>query len=298
MQAIEEPQTLARAITCAGGGRGRVGFVPTMGNLHDGHLSLVEQCREHSDCTVVSIFVNPFQFSAGEDLDQYPRTLAADLDKLEAAGVDVVFLPTVECLYPRGLEHTATVEVPALAGLLCGRTRPSFFRGVCTVVNILLNIVRPDDAYFGEKDYQQLLIIRRMVEDLRMGVRIDSGVTVREADGLAMSSRNSYLSSAQRRTAPCLHQTLDVVAKKISQGIQDYEVLSNEALDTLRAEGFEPDYLEVLDAADLSAPSPDCPELRVLAAARLGETRLIDNVGVSLAAIPRPGATCGLDLPS
>ena len=258
----------------------RVGFVPTMGNLHEGHLALIRHARKHADYVVVSIFVNPFQFGPGEDYETYPRTLDADMEALRSLPADLVFIPEAATLYPRGLEHTTCVEVPALGNILCGASRPVFFRGVCTVVNILLNLVQPDLAVFGEKDYQQLLIIRHMVEDLHIATRIESVPTVRETDGLAISSRNRYLTADERRRAPALYRMLCELEERLSAGATDYAALVGTARARLEAESFEPDYVAIRRAADLGEPQADETALRVLAAVRLGKTRLIDNVGV------------------
>lgn len=258
----------------------RIVLVPTMGNLHGGHLSLLRTAREAGDYVVASIFVNPFQFGENEDFDGYPRTLEPDLDRLHAAGCDLVFIPKAKDVYPRGPEHATRVEVPELSAILCGRQRPGFFRGVATVVNILFNMVRPDAAVFGEKDYQQLLVIRRMVDDLRMSIEILVGETVREPDGLAMSSRNSYLTPAERKIAPLLFQQLEEVRRALRAGERHFDPLCARAADTLRASGFNPDYFEVRRAQDLGVPQAGDDALRILAAAWLGKARLIDNVAV------------------
>lgn len=258
----------------------RIVLVPTMGNLHDGHLSLLRTARDSGDYVVATIFVNPFQFGENEDFDSYPRTLEPDLQRLESMDCDLVFVPMIKDVYPRGAEHATRVEVPGLSSILCGRQRPGFFRGVATVVNILFNMVRPDAAVFGEKDYQQLLVIRRMVEDLRMTIEILVGETVREPDGLAMSSRNSYLTPAERKLAPMIHQQLQKVRGEIRAGERDFDLICTRASDTLKASGFKPDYFEVRRAEDLAAAETPEEELRILAAAWLGKARLIDNVAV------------------
>ncbi|MDX1528237.1 MAG: pantoate--beta-alanine ligase [Gammaproteobacteria bacterium] len=258
----------------------RIVLVPTMGNLHDGHLSLLKKARDSGDYVVATIFVNPFQFGENEDFDSYPRTLDPDLERLKAMDCDLVFIPKGSDVYPRGPEHATRVEVPDLSSILCGQYRPGFFRGVATVVNILFNMVRPDAAVFGEKDYQQLLVIRRMVGDLRMTVEILVGETVREADGLAMSSRNSYLTKAERELAPMIFRQLNTARAEILAGSRDFEAVSARALDALRSAGFKPDYFEVRRAEDLSLPKGGDEALRILAAAWLGKARLIDNVAV------------------
>jgi pantoate--beta-alanine ligase len=258
----------------------RIVLVPTMGNIHDGHLSLLRKARDSADYVVATIFVNPFQFGENEDFHGYPRTLDPDLQRLEAMACDLVFIPKDEDVYPRGAEQATRVEVPGLGSILCGRHRPGFFRGVATVVNILFNMVRPDAAVFGEKDYQQLLVIRRMVEDLRMRIEILVGETVREPDGLAMSSRNAYLTLGQRKLAPMIYGQLEKVRGMLLAGERDYEGVCAGARETLRSAGFQPDYMEVRRAADLGVPESEDDELRILAAAWLGKARLIDNVAV------------------
>jgi len=256
----------------------RVAFVPTMGNLHAGHIALVERARALAGYVVVSIFVNPLQFSAGEDLDAYPRTPQADGRMLEAAGVDLLWTPGVRDLYPRGLEQTTRVEVPGLGEILCGAHRPGHFAGVATVVTILLNAVGPDLALFGEKDYQQLLVIRRLVEDLRLPVTVVPVPTVREPDGLAMSSRNGYLSVEERGRAPALFRALQGAARRLSGGEADPQAVEAEGVAELSATGLRPDYFSVRRVADLAAPGPADRDLVVLAAAWLGRARLIDNL--------------------
>lgn len=286
-----EVKNLAELETCLAKIRGRpggIGFVPTMGNLHSGHLSLVERSKRQTDFTAVSVFVNPFQFGPDEDLSSYPRTLQADLEKLEALDTDLVFMPSVNDLYPNGLERVTRVEVPELGRILCGVHRPDFFRGVCTVVNILLNLVQPDAAFFGEKDYQQLLIIRRMVADLRMRTRIESVATSREHDGLAMSSRNGYLDRTERLAAPTLYRVLAQTRDRVLSGETDVDGLEVDGLAELDRAGFRSDYLCVRRAADLSAPNADDDKLRVLGAGWLGTTRLIDNLAIH---VPSAGDT-------
>ncbi len=255
----------------------RVGLVPTMGNLHAGHLGLVRAIRKHCDRVVVSIFVNPTQFGPGEDFQTYPRTLEADLEGLKQEGCDLVWLPDVDTMYP--LAESFLVQPPEhLSNTLCGLDRPGHFTGVASVVLRLFNQVRPDVAIFGEKDFQQLLIIRQMVRDLALPIEIQALPTVRESDGLAMSSRNQYLTAAERATAPVLHQTLTELAEKLAAE-QPWENSRQSAWDQLEAAGFRPQYLEWLSAEDLGLPQPGRPQ-RLLVAARLGKARLIDNVGV------------------
>lgn len=259
-----------------------VAFVPTMGNLHAGHLRLVEEAKKQADRVVVSIFVNPTQFGPNEDYAQYPRTPEADAEKLRAAGADLLYLPGTAELYPAAPAAMAYVEVPGLSDDLCGRFRPGHFRGVATVVLKLFNQVQPDIALFGEKDYQQLTIIRRLVADLDLPVRIQGVPTMREGDGLAMSSRNGYLSAAERRQAAGLYAHLAQAAADIRRGARDFDRIEAERLAALRAGGFLPDYFAVRRQADLASPGPDEQRLVILAAARLGRTRLIDNLQVDL----------------
>ena len=256
----------------------RIAFVPTMGNLHVGHLHLLTQARRLAPRTVVSIFVNPLQFGPSEDYQAYPRSLEADCVQLAAEGLDALFAPKVGEMYPDGTESMTRVEVPELSRILDGVTRPGHFTGVATVVSKLLNIVQPDVALFGEKDYQQLLVIRRMVADLCLPVEIIGVPTVREADGLAMSSRNTYLSDTERARAPLLYQTLLEAVQRLQHGVDDFAALEAEAVNRLRESGFPPDYSSVRRAPDLAEPTLQDSALIVLGAAWLGKTRLIDNV--------------------
>ena len=257
-----------------------VSLVPTMGNLHAGHLALVQRARELADFSVGTVFVNPFQFGANEDFGSYPRTLQVDSELLEREGLDLLFTPQAGEVYPNGPEQSTRIEVPELSGKLCGVTRPNFFRGVATVVNILFNMVTPDVAVFGEKDYQQLMVIRRMVADLRMPVRVESVATLREADGLAMSSRNGYLTPRQREIAPLLHRLLGEAREAIRQGDADFRRLGARAAEALAAAGFRPDYFSVRRSRDLEHAVAGDAELVILAAAWLGKARLIDNITV------------------
>jgi pantoate--beta-alanine ligase len=260
---------------------GNVAFVPTMGNLHDGHLSLVRAARPLADRVVVSIFVNPLQFGAGEDFENYPRTLESDSAMLEGEGTDLLFAPPVALMYPKPQDQQTRVEVPGLSGLLCGASRPGHFVGVATVVCKLFNMVQPDVALFGKKDFQQLMVIQRMVEDLAMPVRIVGVDTRREPDGLAMSSRNAYLTPEERATAPVLYRVLSGVAEKLSAGSSDYAGLQAQTVAELDDHGFKVDYGSIRRAGDLREPSSDEGELVVLAAAYLGRARLIDNIEIS-----------------
>ena len=258
----------------------RVAFVPTMGNLHEGHLDLVRIAHQHAQCVVVSIFVNPLQFGANEDLDKYPRTLLADCDKLKASGVAVVFTPSEADLYPQ--PQQVTVEPPPIAQELCGAFRPGHFSGVATVVLKLFNIVQPQVAVFGKKDYQQLHVIRQMVAQLNVPVEIVGAETLRAADGLALSSRNQYLAKKERTEAIFLYQMLNDIKKSLSADINDYASLEVNAVKALMSRGWMVDYVAIRSQKTLFAPAPNERELVVLAAARLGKTRLIDNIEVSL----------------
>ena len=253
-----------------------IALVPTMGNLHAGHLSLVDKAKQYADRTVVSIFVNPTQFVQGEDYSLYPRTLEHDMDKLTEIDIDLLFCPDVEKIYPDSMQQQTQITVPVLDSILCGKSRPGHFTGVAIVVTKLLNIVRPDIAVFGEKDYQQLLVIRRLVRDLFFRIEIISMPTVREADGLAMSSRNNYLNSEERKIAPLLFQTLKQIADNIMAGNPAYTKLQKDGMLKLNKAGFKTEYVCIRDAGTLGKPAAG--DLVVLAAAQLGKARLIDNV--------------------
>ena len=260
-----------------------IAFVPTMGNLHEGHLDLMHLAREHGRCVVASIFVNPLQFGPNEDFDRYPRTLESDCEKLKGLA-DVVFAPSVSEMYP--LLQTVFVELPPIANELCGASRPGHFRGMATVVLKLFNIVQPQAAVFGKKDYQQLHIIRQLVAQLNLPIRIIGGETVRAADGLALSSRNQYLSGAERGEATALYQTLQGTKRAILQGERDFEQLQQQAVQSLASRGWRVEYVEVRNQTDLQPAklSHDLAqrELVILAAARLGDTRLMDNIEVHI----------------
>lgn len=260
----------------------RIGFVPTMGNLHAGHLSLVQEAKQHTDIVVVSIFVNPLQFGADEDLDNYPRTLEADSEHLRSLGVDVLFTPTVEAIYPRGLEQQTFVEVPGISYMICGASRPGHFRGVATIVSKLFNMVQPNSAFFGEKDYQQVQVIKAMVTDLSMNLSVHAVPTMRHEDGLAMSSRNGYLTADERQIAPLIYQTITRIRESIESGRRDFNQLINTENNVLSQAGFKPDYIEIRDAFTLQPASYEGKELVILIAAFLGKTRLIDNIQVTL----------------
>jgi len=256
----------------------RVAFVPTMGNLHAGHLELVHRAKASADRVVVSIFVNPLQFGANEDFDSYPRTLAQDSELLQSAQADLLFAPTVAAMYPRSGSEQTRVEVPGVSDILCGASRPGHFVGVATVVCKLFHMVEPDVALFGEKDFQQLLVIRRMTEDLCLPVEIVGIPTVREPDGLAMSSRNGYLGPEEREAAPALYRALQEAAQAIAGGDVDPVTVERGAAESIAAAGLRPEYVSVRRAEDLAPPAAGDGDLVILAAAYLGRARLIDNV--------------------
>jgi len=259
---------------------GRVAFVPTMGNLHAGHMALVREAKKHADHVVVSIFVNRLQFGQGEDFDRYPRTLQADAALLEKEGASIVFAPDEKELYPRVVQQYK-VEPPAIQDELCGAFRPGHFRGVATVVTKLFNIVEADVACFGKKDYQQLFVIKSMVDDLNMPIEIVPVDTGRADDGLALSSRNGYLSAVERAEAPRLYQHLTAMTAAIKAGERDFEKLAQAVSADLTMRGWEVDYVEVRNAKNLKSATHTDHELVILIAARIGATRLIDNIEVS-----------------
>jgi pantoate--beta-alanine ligase len=259
-----------------------IALVPTMGNLHDGHLSLIDLARRHAERVVVSVFVNPTQFEPGGDFEKYPRTLAVDKRKLKRAQADLLFVPDIETMYPFGTTDATTVSVPKLRDDLCGAFRPGHFDGVTSVVIRLFGLVLPDVAVFGQKDYQQQLVIRRMVEDIHWPVEIVSGPTVREADGLAYSSRNQYLTEEERRVAPALYEVLQKLGRDLQAGNRDFVPLEGAAMAALASRGFSPDYVSIRRAVNLETPDRDTDQLVVLAAARLGGARLIDNLVVEI----------------
>ena len=258
-----------------------VAFVPTMGNLHEGHLALVREAAKRADKVVVSIFVNRLQFGQGEDFDRYPRTLEQDAAKLAGEGVAVLFAPSEQELYPH-VAQQYNVEPPHLQNELCGAFRPGHFRGVATVVAKLFNIVEPDYACFGKKDYQQLVILQGMAADLNFRVEIVPVDIGRAADGLALSSRNQYLSEAERKQAPQLYRELQAVARSVENGNRDYAALEQQAAANLKQAGWQVDYVEIRHAGNLQVAHVGDSELVVLAAARLGNTRLIDNIEIRL----------------
>lgn len=260
---------------------GNVAFVPTMGNLHAGHLSLVQEARKLADRVVVSIFVNPMQFGEGEDFDSYPRTLERDSEMLEGEGTDLLFAPPVGVMYPKPPAEQTRVEVPGISDVLCGACRPGHFVGVSTVVCKLFNMVQPDVAVFGKKDFQQLMVIRRMVEDLAMPIRVVGAEILRESDGLAMSSRNGYLTTDERAIAPVLYGVLTGVAARLKDGDTDIARLQAGAAQELLDSGLKTDFIAICRVQDLAEPTDDDRDLVILAAAFLGKARLIDNLEVS-----------------
>ena len=259
----------------------RIALVPTMGNLHEGHIRLVQQAREVADRVIVSIFVNPMQFGPKEDFAAYPRTPVEDRRLLVQAPTELLFQPEVDEIYPDGHQHSTVVDVPDLSGILCGAFRPGHFAGVATVVAKLFNIVQPDIALFGEKDYQQLRIIRRLVGDLCMPIEVRGMPTARAADGLALSSRNRYLTPEERQVAPRLFAALEAARREIESGATQYERIEQSGMQSLIDAGFRPDYFAVRQAHDLQPVQDPAAEIRILAAARLSRARLIDNVKVT-----------------
>ena len=282
MKTVKTVRELRAAVARARSEGKRIGFVPTMGNLHSGHVALVTKAAQRVDFVVASIFVNPLQFGAGEDLDKYPRTLAADQEKLLQAGCHLLFAPGVEEMYPDGMAGQTRVSVPQLSEGLCGASRPGHFEGVATVVCKLFNMVQPDLAIFGQKDFQQLAVIRALVHDLNLPIQIIGEPTVRAADGLALSSRNGYLTEEQRAIAPALYRSLSQIAEAIEQGERNYPKLLSMHNQKLEAAGFRPDYLEIRQALSLRPATADDRDLVILAAAYLGATRLIDNLHLNL----------------
>jgi pantoate--beta-alanine ligase len=259
-----------------------ISFVPTMGNLHDGHITLLLKARELATRSVVSIFVNPIQFGRGEDYAKYPSTLDSDKQKLQAAGLDLLFAPDLNELYPGGIEEDTRVTVPGLSSILCGQYRPGHFSGVATVVTKLLMNVQPDLALFGDKDYQQVMVIKQMVHDLLMPVKIVGQPIVREADGLAMSSRNSYLNAAERALAPQIFQAMNRAREKTLLQNTSLIAIETAGMAELAAAGFRPEYFSIRRAQDLSAPQVGDTTLQLLVAAWLGPARLIDNLRIEL----------------
>ena len=275
---IAEVRRLVAAWRAAGE---RIAFVPTMGNLHAGHISLIELAAQHGERFVASIFVNPMQFGPNEDFNHYPRTPTRDEAMLAAAGCDLMFMPDIAEIYPNGHELATRVEVPTLSDLLCGEFRPGHFQGVATIVAKLFNIVTPDVAVFGQKDFQQLTVIQHMAADLCMPVEIIGAPTVREPDGLAMSSRNQYLTAEERERAPAIYRAMQEAATALRDGQRDLRALEARGRDALSGAGFKVDYFAIRRCADLLNPGPADRDLVVLVAARIGKARLIDNQTVA-----------------
>lgn len=261
----------------------RISLVPTMGNLHAGHISLIDVARKHAERVVVTVFVNPAQFGEDEDFESYPRSLDQDTRRLKKSRADILFAPSVDTVYPFGVDQATLVTVPSLNEIFCGSFRPGHFDGVTTVVARLFALVQPDIAVFGQKDFQQQLVIRRMVNDLNLPISIVTAPTVREDDGLAMSSRNSYLTDEERAIAPVLHGALSSAADELRSGQRNFEELQTATSDALRAAGLNPEYVAIRRALDLSPPhqKQDREELVILAAVQLGRARLIDNIVVT-----------------
>ncbi|HBX57925.1 pantoate--beta-alanine ligase [Pseudomonas sp. UBA2684] len=285
MNTVKSVRELRAAIAQARADGKQIGFVPTMGNLHAGHAALVEKAAQRADFVVASIFVNPLQFGPHEDLDKYPRSLAADQKKLIEAGCQLLFNPEVAEMYPHGMQGQTIVSVPDVSQGLCGGSRPGHFDGVATVVTKLFNMVQPDLAVFGQKDFQQLAVIRALVRDLNIPVQIIGEPTVRAEDGLALSSRNGYLSAEQRAAAPALYRSLEQIAQALRGGERDVAGLLDTARQQQIAAGFRPDYLELREANSLRPASAQDRQLVILAAAFIGNTRLIDNLALELDAI-------------
>ncbi|NQY18587.1 pantoate--beta-alanine ligase [Alteromonas sp.] len=281
MKVIDSISTLRQTVNAWRRNGESVGFVPTMGNLHDGHLKLVKKAKAHNDNVVVSIFVNPMQFGANEDLDAYPRTIEEDKAKLISIGADAVFLPSVAEMYPAGLDAQTFVEVPGISDSHCGASRPGHFRGVATVVTKLFNMVQPDDAFFGEKDFQQLQVIRALARDLSMAVTIHGVPSEREASGLAMSSRNGYLSKEEKATASAIYEEMQRVKAGIEGGNIDFSELEDAMVANLEAKGFKKDYCQVVNASTFKAATANDKELVLLVAMFMGKTRLIDNLQIT-----------------
>lgn len=291
MQLIHTIKQLRKLIQTYKQAGKKIAFVPTMGNLHKGHLQLIGLAQTKADIVVCSIFVNPLQFGEDEDFDKYPKTLKEDTRQLQLLGCDIVFAPSVDEMYPgssnvdsaagKAGAMQSQIVVPVISDILEGASRPGHFTGVATVVGKLFNMVQPDLAVFGEKDYQQLLVIKRFVNELCFPVAILSHPIVREENGLAMSSRNGYLSPEQKQQAAALYRTLQTIAEKLQSGSRNYQTLEQEAAEQLQQSGFKPDYIQIRNT-DLSKPNPDSEQLVILAAAWLGNTRLIDNLQLSL----------------
>jgi pantoate--beta-alanine ligase len=282
MQVFHQIRSLREALAVERQAGKRIGFVPTMGNLHQAHIELVKIAQQNCDIVVTSIFVNPLQFGLNEDWDKYPRTLAADTAKLEAANCDYLFCPDEKEIYPNGMAEQTRVIVPSMTDVLCGASRPGHFEGVTTVVTKLFNIVQPDEAVFGLKDFQQLAVIRRMVEDLCIPITITAGEIFRETDGLAMSSRNGFITAEERPHVSVLNHSLNQVKMAIEQGRRDFANLMADARQQIEATGFRVDYLSICNSRTLELAAHDDREITILGAMYTKGARLIDNVSVVL----------------
>ena len=282
MQVFHHIQSLREALAAERKAGKRIGFVPTMGNLHSAHIELVKIAQRNCDVVVTSIFVNPLQFGLNEDWDKYPRTLAADSAKLDAVGCNYLFCPDEKEIYPNGMAEQTRVIVPTMTDVLCGASRPGHFEGVTTVVTKLFNIVQPDEAVFGIKDFQQLAVIRRMVEDLCIPVKITAGEIFRETDGLAMSSRNGFITADERPKVAVLNRSLNGIKKAIADGRRDFLVLVSEAQAQIEAAGFRVDYISICNSRTLEMAAHDDREITILGAMYTQGARLIDNVSVVL----------------
>jgi pantoate--beta-alanine ligase len=278
MNTVKTVRELRAAVARARSEGKRIALVPTMGNLHSGHIALVTKAVQRADFVIASIFVNPLQFGPSEDLASYPRTLAADQEQLLQAGCHLLFTPTVDEMYPHGMADQTIVRVPVVSEGLCGGSRPGHFDGVSTVVSKLFNMVQPDIAIFGQKDFQQLAVVNALVRDLNMPIQIIGEPTVRAADGLALSSRNGYLSEDQRAAAPALYRVIKQIGEALRNGHQNHDQLLSDGVKALEAAGFRPDYLEIRNAVSLRPATSEDQDLVVLGAAFLGKTRLIDNL--------------------
>lgn len=283
MQVFHHINSLREALAAERRAGKRIGFVPTMGNLHNAHLELVKIAQKNCDVVVTSIFVNPLQFGLNEDWDKYPRTLAADSAKLESVNCDYLFCPDEKEIYPNGMAEQTRVIVPTMTDVLCGASRPGHFEGVTTVVTKLFNIVQPDEAVFGIKDFQQLAVIRRMVEDLCIPIKITAGEIFRETDGLAMSSRNGFITADERPRVAVLNRTLNGIKQQIEQGRRDFTVLIEEARAEVEVAGFRVDYINICNSRTLDMAAHDDREITILGAMYTVGARLIDNVSVVLA---------------
>lgn len=278
MNTVKTVRELRAAVARARGEGKRIALVPTMGNLHSGHIALVTKAVQRADFVIASIFVNPLQFGPSEDLASYPRTLAADQEQLLQAGCHLLFTPTVDEMYPHGMTDQTIVRVPVVSEGLCGGSRPGHFDGVSTVVSKLFNMVQPDIAIFGQKDFQQLAVVNALVRDLNMPIQIIGEPTVRAADGLALSSRNGYLSEDQRAAAPALYRVIKQIGDALRSGEPNHDQLLSDGVRALESAGFRPDYLEIRNAVSLRPATSNDHDLVVLGAAFLGKTRLIDNL--------------------